>query len=50
MEAEEQKGSLLMVWWDGNGAAKVLEHDENALLLEMILGDYIPLVKQNNEM
>lgn len=52
MEAEERKGSLLMVWWDGNGAAKVLEHNENALLLEMILGDHISLVdmvKQNRD-
>lgn len=44
MEAEERKGSLLMVWWNGDSAAKVLEHDENALLLEMISGDLISLV------
>lgn len=52
MEAEERKGSLLMVWWDGNGAAKVLEHDENALLLERISGDHISLidmVQQNRD-
>lgn len=52
MEAEERKGSLLMVWWDGNGAAKVLEHNENALLLERISGDHISLidmVQQNRD-
>lgn len=52
MEAEERKGSLLMVWWDGNGATKVLEHDENALLLERISGDHISLidmVQQNRD-
>ncbi|RWX00491.1 aminoglycoside phosphotransferase family protein [Flavobacterium cerinum] len=52
MEAEERKSSLLMVWWDGNGAAKVLEYDDNALLLERISGDHISLVdmvKQNRD-
>lgn len=44
MEAEERKGSLLMVWWNGDSAAKVLEYDNNALLLEMISGDHISLV------
>jgi streptomycin 6-kinase len=32
-EAEEKAGSKLMVWWDGDGAAPVLAHDEDALLL-----------------
>lgn len=33
-EDEEQWGGLLMVWWDGDGAARVLAHDGEALLLE----------------
>lgn len=52
MEAEERKGSLLMVWWEGNGAAKVLEYDDNALLLERISGDHtslVEMVKQNRD-
>ena len=38
MEAEEKLGSRLMVWWDGQGAARVLAHDEDALLLERAQG------------
>jgi streptomycin 6-kinase len=33
LEAEERWGSALMVWWQGEGAARVLEHDENGVLL-----------------
>lgn len=44
MEAEERKGSLLMSWWNGEGAAKVIEYDDNALLLERISGDHISLL------
>jgi streptomycin 6-kinase len=33
-ETEETFGGLLMVWWDGDGAARVLAHDNDALLLE----------------
>jgi streptomycin 6-kinase len=36
--AEESRGSHLMVCWDGNGAAKVLHHDGNALLMERAVG------------
>jgi len=32
--AEEKLGNRLMGWWDGNGAARVLEHDGDALLME----------------
>ncbi len=39
MEAEEQKGALLMKWWDGVGAAKVYEYDHQVLLLERISGE-----------
>ncbi|MEW6437212.1 MAG: aminoglycoside phosphotransferase family protein [Pseudomonadota bacterium] len=38
VEAEERWGAALMVWWDGIGAARVLEHDENAILLERATG------------
>ena len=33
-EPEEKFGARLMVWWDGEGAARVLAHDADALLLE----------------
>lgn len=33
-EAEEMFGGLLMHWWDGDGAARVLANDGPALLLE----------------
>ena len=36
--AEECRGSLLMVCWDGNGVAKVLHHDGDALLMERAVG------------
>ena len=38
MEAEERRGSLLMPWWNGKGAARVLAHDRDALLLERAMG------------
>ncbi|QBY08762.1 3'-kinase [Deinococcus metallilatus] len=39
-EAEERRGGLLMRWWDGEGAARVLAHEEQtgALLLERVTG------------
>jgi streptomycin 6-kinase len=36
--AEEKLGNRLMVWWDGGGAARVLAHDGDALLLERAVG------------
>lgn len=33
-EAEEQRGGALMAWWDGVGAARVLAHDGDALIME----------------
>lgn len=33
-EVEEKFGGLLMRWWDGHGAARVLAHADAALLLE----------------
>jgi streptomycin 6-kinase len=35
---EEQAGNLLMAWWDGEGAAPVLAHDGEALLMERASG------------
>ncbi|KEQ05307.1 aminoglycoside phosphotransferase family protein [Pseudorhizobium pelagicum] len=37
-EEEERLGGLLMEWWDGEGAARVLARDETALLLERATG------------
>jgi streptomycin 6-kinase len=31
---EERIGGLLMQWWGGYGAARVMAHDENAILME----------------
>jgi streptomycin 6-kinase len=36
--AEERAGARLMVWWNGDGAARVLEHDGDAVLMERALG------------
>ena len=37
-EREEKWGAGLMIWWDGEGAARVLEHDGDATLLERATG------------
>jgi len=37
-EEEERFGGLLMEWWDGDGAARVLARDDDALLLERAEG------------
>lgn len=34
LEAEEKFGGLLMSWWAGRGAARVLAHEDAALLME----------------
>jgi streptomycin 6-kinase len=31
---EERAGGLLMTWWNGRGAAPVLAHEDNAILME----------------
>ncbi|WP_216317796.1 aminoglycoside phosphotransferase family protein [Deinococcus aestuarii] len=36
---EEEVGHRLMVWWNGEGAARVLRHDGEAALLERVEGD-----------
>jgi streptomycin 6-kinase len=35
---EEREGAALMNWWDGDGAARVLAHEAEALLLERAEG------------
>jgi streptomycin 6-kinase len=35
---EEQRGNRLMAWWQGDGAARVLAHDDHALLMERAAG------------
>jgi streptomycin 6-kinase len=37
-EEEEARGAALMIWWVGDGAARALAHDGDALLLERALG------------
>jgi streptomycin 6-kinase len=32
--AEERNGARLMPWWEGRGAAQILAHDEDAILME----------------
>jgi streptomycin 6-kinase len=38
LDAEEKFGGVLMAWWDGEGAAKVLAQKADALLLERAQG------------
>lgn len=38
VEPEEKWGNGLMIWWSGIGAARVLEHDADAILLERAMG------------
>jgi streptomycin 6-kinase len=38
LDAEEKFGGVLMSWWDGQGAARVFAHEENALLMERAEG------------
>lgn len=37
--SEDVRGNYLMVWWNGEGAAKVLKHDNAALLMERATGN-----------
>lgn len=37
-EQEERRGSRLMAWWNGDGAAQVLDEDDGVLLLERATG------------
>jgi streptomycin 6-kinase len=38
MDAEEVSGGALMAWWEGQGAARVLAREGNAILLERATG------------
>jgi len=38
VQPEEKFGGLVMAWWDGQGAARVLAHDGDASLLERATG------------
>lgn len=38
LDTDEQFGNRLMTWWDGEGAARVLAHHEEGLLLERAMG------------
>ncbi len=38
IEEDEKQGGVLMNWWDGRGAARVLAHDDDAILLERATG------------
>lgn len=37
--SEERAGASVMVWWDGDGAARVLAHEGDAVLLERLDGE-----------
>jgi streptomycin 6-kinase len=37
-DADEKHGHLLLQWWAGHGAARVLAHDDGAVLLERATG------------
>lgn len=37
-DADEQAGNALMAWWEGNGAAPVIAHENGALLLARATG------------
>ena len=39
LEREEKFGAVLMSWWDGDGAARVLAADADAILLERAMGE-----------
>ena len=49
-EDEERRGSRLMAWWDGDGAAHVLAQDDSAVLLERAMGPRsLPAMVANGE-
>lgn len=37
-DPEEQRGNAQMVWWEGSGAAQVLGHENEVILLERATG------------
>src|SRR5258708_179355 len=51
MEAEERRGGVLMVWWNGKGAARVLIYEGDALLMEREVDtiSLIDMVRSGND-
>ena len=45
---EERRGAELMTWWNGGGAARVLAHDKNGLLMERATGTRSLAAMANN--
>ncbi|ESB64609.1 aminoglycoside phosphotransferase family protein [Salmonella enterica] len=37
-DLDEQAGNALMAWWEGNGAAQVIAHEDEAILLSRATG------------
>jgi streptomycin 6-kinase len=37
---EEGRGNALLVWWNGEGAARMLAHDDHAILMERATGSH----------
>jgi streptomycin 6-kinase len=48
---EERIGRQLMIWWNGQGAAKVLLHDDNAILMERAIGSHslVEMARKNQD-
>lgn len=48
---EERNGAALMVWWDGQGAARIFEHEGDALLMERATGTHslVAMAKGNED-
>lgn len=38
-QPEEKRGAGLLIWWNGIGAARVIAHDDDAILLERATGN-----------
>jgi len=50
VSSEERTGGQLMVWWNGDAAARVLAHDDHALLLERATGkNSLTTMAKNNQ-
>ena len=40
LTSEEKTGSILLDWWDGKGAVRVLKSDDDAILMERIADNH----------
>jgi streptomycin 6-kinase len=36
---EERSGAALMIWWDGEGAARIFKHENDTILMERAIGN-----------